>query len=79
MAEKKVEKTFESALTELDIIVKDLESGAIELESAIEKYTEAMKLVKFCSDKLNAATESVNKIAAENGELKDFDLENNEE
>jgi len=69
------EKTFETALQELDIIVRDLESGNIELEKAIEKYTEAMKLVKFCSDKLNTATEAVNKIASENGELKEFKIE----
>ena len=46
-------RTFESALQELEKIVKELESGNIELEKAIEQYTEAMKLVKFCSEKLN--------------------------
>lgn len=72
------EKTFEEALNELEEIVKKLESGEVPLEKAIEEYTNAMKLVKICSDKLNSATEKVNKILAENGELKDFDAENNQ-
>ncbi len=73
-----MEKTFESALNELENIIKELESGNTELETAITKYTEAMGLVKFCSDKLTTATEKVNKILSENGELKDFEIVNNE-
>lgn len=69
------ELSFEAALENLETIVKELESGSIELDKAIEKYTEAMKLVKLCNDKLNAATEKVNKILTENGELADFEIE----
>ena len=72
------EKTFEEALNELEEIIKKLESGEVPLEKAIDEYTNAMKLVKICSDKLNNATAKVNKILAENGELKDFDEENNQ-
>lgn len=71
--------SFEKSLEKLESIVHELESGNIELESAIEKYTEAMKLVKSCSDKLNDATKKVNKILTENGELADFDLPENTE
>lgn len=71
--------SFEKSLEKLESIVHELESGNIELESAIEKYTEAMKLVKSCSDKLNEATKKVNKILTENGELVDFDLSENTE
>ncbi|MBQ6687315.1 MAG: exodeoxyribonuclease VII small subunit [Bacilli bacterium] len=70
-----MEKTFEEALNELEIIVKEMESGTIELDTAIEKYTEAMKLAKFCSEKLKTATDKVNKILTEQGELKDFEIE----
>ncbi len=66
--------SFEKSLEKLESIVHELESGNIELESAIEKYTEAMKLVKSCSDKLNEATKKVNKILTENGELVDFEI-----
>ncbi len=69
------EKTFEKALQELEGIVKELESGNVDLDKAINKYTEAMKLAKFCSEKLNDATAKVNKILTEDDELKDFEVE----
>ena len=72
-----MELTFEETMESLEKIVKELESGEVPLEKAIDKYTEAMKLVKTASDILNTATEKVNKILAENGELKDFDIEEN--
>ncbi len=68
-------KSFEDKIKELEQIVKELESGEVSLDDAIEKYTSAMKLAKECSDKLNNATEHVNKILLDNGELKDFDVE----
>ena len=70
---------FEESLEKLESIVHELESGGVELEKAIDKYTEAMKLVKVCSEKLNSATEKVNKILNENGELVDFNVAENEE
>lgn len=70
-----MEKTFENALHELEAIVKELESGNVELETAIDKYTEAMKLAKFCSEKLNEATQKVNKILTEDNELEEFNAE----
>ncbi len=68
------EKTFESSLKELEILVKELETGEVPLEDAIKKYTEAMELAKTCSDKLNSATEAVNKILASDGTIKDFEI-----
>ena len=69
------EKTFEQALQELEVIVKELESGNVDLDKAINKYTEAMKLAKFCSEKLNDATEKVNKILTEDNKLEEFNAE----
>ena len=70
-----MQKTFESALQELEVIVKELESGNVDLDNAINKYTEAMKLAKYCSEKLNNATEKVNKILTEDNELREFKTE----
>ena len=64
--------TFEEGINKLENIVKELESGNISLDDAINKYTEGMNLAKICGDKLNSATEKVNKILSESGELKDF-------
>lgn len=69
------EKTFEEALTNLEKIVKELESGNVDLDSAINKYSEAMNLAKFCSEKLKNATDKVNKILTEDGKLQEFKTE----
>lgn len=70
-----MEKSFEESLIELESLVRELESGDAPLDDAITKYTEAMNLAKICSEKINKATESVNKILTEQGELKDFNVE----
>ncbi len=69
------EKTFESALEKLEEIVKELEKGDVDLDNAIKKYTEAMSLAKFCSDKLKTATDKINKIITDSGEIKEFKTE----
>jgi exodeoxyribonuclease VII small subunit len=66
------EKSFEEKLEELELIVRELENGEVDLDDAINKYTEAMKIAKECSVKLDSATKAVNKILKENGELEDF-------
>lgn len=71
--EKKEEK-FEEKLNNLEKMVNELESGDVDLDDAINKYTKAMKLAKECSDKLKNAEESVNKILTEAGEM-DFKVE----
>jgi exodeoxyribonuclease VII small subunit len=68
-------KSFEENLNELEAIVRELESGNVELDKAIEKYTEAMKLAKVCSDKITKATEQVNKILNEDNKLEEFKAE----
>ena len=70
-------KTFEDKIRELESIIKELEEGEVNLDDAIEKYTKAMKLAKECSDKLNKATEKVNKILLDNGTLQDFKVQEN--
>ena len=71
-------RSFEENLTVLESLVKDLENGNINLDDAINKYTEAMNIAKDASNQINNATESVNKILAENGELKDFNIKEGE-
>ena len=44
------EKTFEKALSELETLVKELENGEIELNEAVKKYNDGMKLSKHCHD-----------------------------
>ena len=76
MTEQK-NKSFEESLTELESIVKELEACNVDLDQAIRKYSEAMKLAKTCGDKLNDATSKVNKILTENNTLEDFEIKDN--
>lgn len=72
----KEENTFEASLLKLEDIIRKLESGNVPLDDMVNEYTEAMKLVKYCSEKLNNATKTVNKILNEDGSLTDFKVEN---
>lgn len=65
-------ETFESALLKLEYIIRELESGEIDLDKSLDKYKEATTLVNFCSDKLKNAQETVNKILKEDGTFEDF-------
>ena len=56
-------------------VVKELESGNVDLDNAINKYTEAMKIAGDCSKKLDEAEKAVNKIVNENGTMSDFNVE----
>jgi len=69
------EKTFENSILELEKIISDLESGSLDLDKSISKYTEAMKLIEFCENKLKKAEETVNKLVNADGTLEDFNKE----
>ena len=71
------EKTFEQSIKELEKIVNELESGELDLDKSIIKYTEAMKLIEFCETKLKNATETINKLVNENGTETKFEVEEN--
>ena len=79
--DKKKDKdiSFEDKIIELESIVKELESGEVNLDDAINKYTKAMELVKDCNNKLTEVSDKVNKILADNGELKDFNVDESAE
>ena len=63
------DKTFEQALSELERLVKELESGEIELNEAVKKYNEGMKLSKHCHDLLKDAESVIVKMMKEDEEV----------
>lgn len=67
-------KKFEEKMNDLEKIINELENGNIDLEDSINKYTEAMKLVKECDEQLKNIEKQVSKIVI-NGEEKDFNVE----
>ena len=59
------ELSFEEAMSELDGIVRELESGNAELEKSITCYERGTKLKEHCMSKLSAAKMRVDKIVKE--------------
>ena len=67
---------FEQALKELEIIVKNLESGAIALDDSLANYENGIKLVRRCNLLLDNAEKKVKKLARnEAGEVIEEDFE----
>ncbi|MBI1328081.1 MAG: exodeoxyribonuclease VII small subunit [Alphaproteobacteria bacterium] len=66
--------SFEQAMGNLETIVKDLESGKTDLESAITAYEKGMELKNFCEAKLRDAQMKVEKITLAGGKAKTEDF-----
>jgi exodeoxyribonuclease VII small subunit len=70
--------SFEQSLGELEDIVRKLESGAAELESAIDLYSRGVALKEHCEQILSNAKLKVEKIIAKDGVatgVETFDVE----
>jgi len=66
------EKTFETAMKQLEEIVQQLESGDLPLEAALKKFEEGVKLSKFCSRKLDETERKISILLADsNGNLRE--------
>jgi exodeoxyribonuclease VII small subunit len=72
MSEQQTQPSFESALQQLEQLVKELEQGDIELNEAVAKYNEGMKLSKYCHDLLANAEQAIVQLMKED-QLTDFD------
>lgn len=59
---KQAHVCFEESLGKLEVIVKQLETGELPLEEALEKFSEGMSHAKLCFEQLNAAEAQVDKI-----------------
>ena len=66
MAEEK--KTFEENLADLEEIVKNLETGNVPLEEAMEKFKRGVTLSKELEKTLSEAEETVTKIMTKDGQ-----------
>jgi len=67
---------FEDALSKLERIVSDLESGSLNLDDAIKKYEEGMNLSGLCYKKLDEIQKKIEvlvKDSSGNLSTKDFD------
>jgi exodeoxyribonuclease VII small subunit len=63
-------KDFESAIGELEKIVKQLEEGDLPLDRSLALFERGVELSRYCHDQLGAAQRRI-EILTERGELKD--------
>ncbi len=73
----KEELSFEEAIDKLDVIVKELDSDLLSLDEAMDRFTEGLKLIKFCQRELDKAEGKLEQIVKEDGEFSkviSFDL-----
>ena len=75
MEKKKDKINFEENIKKLESIVRELESGNVALDDAMEKFNEAFKISKECDTKLKEVSDSLNKILNKDGELEEFKVE----
>jgi len=52
-------KTFEAAISELETIVRQMETGSLPLEQALEQYQRGVVLFRHCQDRLDAAEQQI--------------------
>ena len=59
------ELPFETALLELEAVVKSLEEGDLPLEEALGRFSDGISLSRVCLEKLNAAENTIDQILLE--------------
>ena len=69
------EMSFEESLTNLEEIVKKLETGEVPLDEEINEFKNDMSLAKLCDEKLKSAEEAITKLVKDNDETVDFEVE----
>lgn len=71
---------FEDALEKLEDIVKKMEAGGIPLDEAMRAFEEGIKLIRFCSAKLEETERRVEMLLAKEDSLqiKRFQEENSD-
>jgi exodeoxyribonuclease VII small subunit len=75
------EKKFEESLSRLETIVEKLEGEGLSLEESLKVFEEGVRLIKFCSKKLNEAEKKVEILlrdGEENEKVKPFELDETE-
>ena len=76
MAKETKASEFESSMEQLNQIVESLESGQLDLDSALSQYEKAVSLVRGCQSTLNQAEQRI-KILNQQHNLDEFDHDTN--
>ena len=72
------EISFETAIKQLEEIVKSLENGDIPLDEALALFEKGVKLTELCSARLAAAEKQIKLLVKDGDEMKKEDFTENE-
>ena len=72
---------FEDALEKLENIVREMEAGEMPLDSALKSFEEGIRLIRFCSAKLDETQRRVEQLLEKENSLqiKNFQDEDTDE
>lgn len=70
--------TYEQAMSELEEIVKKLESNETSLDDSMDLFERGVALTKICNNKIKGIEEKMAKILI-NGQLEDVKVDDNNE
>lgn len=65
MSETPTGPTYTEAATELEQILRELESGRLDVDEVVAKVRRASELITLCREKVRAASIQVHEILAE--------------
>jgi len=62
-------KTFETALSRLEQITEELETGELSLDASLKKFDEGIKLADYCNTQLAQARTKVEILLEKDGKI----------
>lgn len=65
--DEKINNSFESNIAKLENIIKELQSGRLSLEQALDHYEKGMKMSKDCESQLRKAEARICSLTEEGG------------
>ena len=69
------ELSFEQALSNLEEIIRQMESGEAPLESLVTHYQTGVKMLKICRERIDSAEMKIKEVNEANGALIEKDFE----
>lgn len=69
------ELSFEQALSNLEEIIRQMESGEAPLESLVTHYQTGVKMLKLCRERIDSAEMKIKEVNEANGALIEKDFE----
>ena len=63
---------FEDAISKLNEIAEELESGNLSLDESMAKFEEGMKLSKSCKEMIDTAEKKITMLITDEGKIEEF-------